>query len=92
MIFSTDITLISRYRHGEMINLMGDPDKTTYPIALKTRFRRIPLFLLKEDPRVLHSTTMFDTPLTRDGRPGFAEGDEIEVQWRSNRLSPYSVY
>jgi hypothetical protein len=94
MIFSTDINLITRYRHGEMINLKGlheDPATTSFPIALKSRFRRIPLFLLKEDPRVLHSSSMFNAPVSNDGRPAFVEGDEIEIQWRSSRLSSYSV-
>ena len=99
ILFSIDIKKISKYRHGEMVILTGLEEGNSgslsqtrsFPIAQRHRFRRIPLFLFKEDPRVMHTTSMFDYPLTSDGRPAFVPDDEIEIQWRSNRLSPYSV-
>lgn len=42
-----------------------------------------------EDPREIHTKSLFSKELLKDGRPGFVEGDVVEIQWRNSRISPY---
>ena len=89
---SYSFQMIARYRNGERILLDESSDMVDEELSLDAfhRFRRIPLAILEEDPRSLHSSSIFSLPLSSDGRPFLKPGTEVEMQWRMTRFNEYS--
>jgi hypothetical protein len=92
MLYSTQIELISQYRRGVSFNF--NEEKWNNEIEWKPRkntmyFRRIPGPLLPFDPRELVTRDLFSMETSRDGRPVFIPGEEVEIQWKGHITNEY---